>query len=73
MPGLVQEIVGAHLTELEDRDIHVMVRDCEFQSRTPGMYGDEKIDKPDWLRWEAKVRAEQERRNGRTKKDQVQD
>lgn len=62
MPGLVQEIVGGHLKELSNKDITVLVQDCEFQ-KSMELYGDEKIDKPGWLKWERKVRAEKERRD----------
>lgn len=60
MPGLVQEIVGEHLHELSDKDIKVMVDDCQFQ-RDMELYGDE-CDKVDWLKWEQKVQAELEQR-----------
>lgn len=60
MPSLVMEIVGRHLSELSDRDIKVMYDDCRFM--TPMDYGDEVIDKPNWLLWEKKLREEQKRR-----------
>lgn len=60
MPGLVQEIVGEHLHELSNKDIKVMVDDCQFQ-RDMELYGDE-CDKVDWLKWEQKVQAELELR-----------
>ena len=40
MPSLVQEIVGAHMSELSGRDIKVMLEDCDFQKRME-LYGDE--------------------------------
>lgn len=60
MPSLVQKIVGAHLSEMSDKDIQVMVEDCDFQKRM-NLYGDE-CDKKDWLVWATKVRADQTRR-----------
>lgn len=60
MPSLVQKIVGAHLSEMSDKDIQVMAEDCDLQRRM-NLYGDE-CDKSDWLVWAAKVRAEQTRR-----------
>ena len=60
MPSLVQEIVGRYLEELSDKDIKVMVDDCQFQ-RHMNLYGDE-CDKVDWLRWEQRVGDEQTRR-----------
>lgn len=60
MPSLVTEIVGKHLAELSDRDIKIMYDDCRFMNLSD--YGDEVIDKPDWLRWEKKLKKEIERR-----------
>lgn len=64
MPSLVQQIVGGHLREISRSDLQVMLDDCDFQRRMC-LYGDEKIDKPDWLRWEQKVKNEIERRRRR--------
>lgn len=63
MPSLVQRIVGGHLKEISRSDLQVMLDDCDFQRRM-NLYGNEKIDKPDWLRWEQKVKNEIERRKG---------
>lgn len=63
MPSLVQEIVREHLKEFTDYDIDVMVEDCEFQRRM-NLYGDEKIDKLNWLAWEKLVKSERDRRAG---------
>lgn len=63
MPSLVQQIVCGHLQEISRSDLQVMLDDCDFQRRMC-LYGDEKIDKPDWLRWEQKVKDEIERRKG---------
>lgn len=60
MPSLVQEIVGAHLMELSDKDIDVLINDNDFLKRF-NLYGDE-CDKTDWLIWAAKVRAEKTNR-----------
>ena len=62
MPRLVMEIIGKHLAELSDRGIKVMYDDCRFMNLSD--YGDEVIDKPDWLRWEKILRKEIERRGG---------
>ncbi len=61
MPSLVQRIVRGHLKELSDNDLAVMLDDCEFQERMR-LYGDERIDKPDWLRWKEALEAERDRR-----------
>ena len=64
MPSLVQGIVREHFSELSDRDINVMLDDCEFQEQM-NLYGDPNIDKPDWIRWREELKKEQERRNGK--------
>lgn len=61
MPSLVQSICKAHLKELSDKDLAVMIDDCRFQ-RNMNLYGDEHIDKPDWLKWEATLLEERGRR-----------
>lgn len=61
MPSLVQDIVKRYLSELEDRDLRVMLDDCDFQERME-LYGDP-CDKTDWLKWRADVEKEIERRN----------
>ena len=61
MPSLVQGIVRSHIKELSDETLDVMLQDCDFQRRF-GLYGDEVIDKPDWLKWEQTVKEEVRRR-----------
>jgi len=61
MPDLVRKIVRPYLPTMQDRDIIVMLRDCQFQEEM-NLYGDEKIDKPDWLKWKADLEKEAERR-----------
>lgn len=61
MPDLVRDIIRPHLKELTDKDLGVMIEDCDFQ-RHMCLYGDEKIDKPGWLQWEQELLAERERR-----------
>ena len=58
---LVRNIVRPHLKELSDKDLNVMIEDCDFQERM-NLYGDERIDKPGWLNWKADLIAERERR-----------
>lgn len=62
MPSLVMDIVGRHLSEVGDRDIKIMYDDCRFMNLSD--YGDEVIDKPNWLLWEKTLRKEMERRVG---------
>lgn len=61
MPSLVQKIVKEHLSELSDKDISVMVGDCDFQRRM-NLYGDEKYDKQNWLEFEKIILEEQRKR-----------
>ncbi len=61
MPDLVRSIVRPHLSEIADRDIKVMLDDCDYQE-TFKLYGDERIDKPGWLKWRQELVAEKERR-----------
>lgn len=61
MPDLVRGIVREYMAEVEDRDLAVMIADCEFQEWA-NLYGDEKIDKPGWLKWREELLAERGRR-----------
>lgn len=61
MPSLVQGIVRAHLSEISDKDLKVMLDDCGYQEYMD-RYGDKLIDKPDWLRWRHDLVEELERR-----------
>ena len=62
MPDLVRSIVRPRLKELSDEDLDVMIEDCHFQELM-NLYGDERIDKPGWMRWKADLIAEKERRS----------
>lgn len=61
MPDLVRKAIRPHLKELSDKDIGVMINDCDYQRRYD-LYGDKMIDKPGWLEWERELIAERERR-----------
>ena len=61
MSELVREIVAPHLPEISDNDLRVMIEDCDFQERMK-LYGDERIDKPGWIRWKELLIAEKGRR-----------
>ena len=60
MPGLVQGIVREHLHELEDKTLHVMLKDCKQMSEFD--FGSPTIDKPGWLKWKEDLENEQARR-----------
>lgn len=61
MPSLVRGIVRPHLAEFSDKDINVMIDDCGFQERM-NLYGDERIDKPDWIKWKEDLLKERGKR-----------
>ena len=63
MPDIVRSVVKNHLDEVTDNDLAVMIADCDFQERA-NLYGDEKIDKPGWLKWRETLLAEKARREG---------
>lgn len=63
MPSLVRSIVRPHLQELSDKDLAVMINDCDFQRRF-NLYGDPRIDKQGWLEWEQELLKERKRRDG---------
>ena len=60
MPSLVRDIVRLMLKELSDRDISVMLDDCERQA-IDGNYG-APTDKQGWICWQEELRQEQQRR-----------
>ena len=65
MPDMVRGIIRPYLDRISDKDLGIMLDDCEFQRQTQ-TYGDEKIDKPGWIEWENELKAEKERRNNGT-------
>ena len=66
MLDLVREVIKSHLKEISDKDLGVMIEDCDFQKRMD-LYGDERIDKPGWLQWEQLLKEERERRRDGSK------
>lgn len=60
MPSLVQGIIRPHLTELSDRDLSVMLHDCDDMSLLD--YGSPIIDRPNWDRWHEDLKEEKRRR-----------
>lgn len=63
MPDFVRSIIRPHLTDLSDKDLGVMIDDCRHQEEM-SLYGDNRIDKPGWLRWKELLLAEKRRREG---------
>lgn len=64
MPGVIQSIGRKYMKEVAYKELKVLEDDCVFQAHM-NLYGDEKIDKPGWLRWREDVIAERVRRNER--------
>lgn len=61
MPDLIRRIVRGHISEVTDKDLQVMINDCEYQA-TMQLWGDERIDKQGWLEWNDFLINEQKRR-----------
>lgn len=61
MPDMVRGIVRPLLGKLRDRDLRIMLEDCDFQERMK-MFGNERIDKPGWIRWREELEQEMGRR-----------
>lgn len=61
MPDLIRSIIRRHFSNIRDSDLQIMIEDCEFQERM-NLWGDEKIDKPGWVRWKEELLIVQEKR-----------
>ena len=61
MPGLVRDFVRPLLPKLPDNTLSVMDTDCEYQAKYNN-YGNERIDKPGWVRWAEEIKEEINRR-----------
>lgn len=64
MPGLIQDIGRKYFKEISYENLKILEDDCVFQANMH-LYGDEKIDKPGWLRWREDVIEERVRRDVR--------
>lgn len=62
MPQLARGIIVPYLPDISDKDLDIMIEDCNFQERM-NIYGDEYIDKPGWIRWKEILLAEKKRRD----------
>lgn len=60
MPELVRGIIRGHIAEVSDKDLQVMINDCESQALW-GDYGSD-YDKQGWLEWKDFLINEQKRR-----------
>ena len=61
MPSLVQDFVCRNFKHLNDNDLQVMVDDINFAEQI-NQLGDERIDKPGWLKFREKINSELESR-----------
>lgn len=61
MPDMVRGIVRPLLDKLTDHALGVMLEDCDFQARMK-LYGNDRIDKPGWLKWREELENERNRR-----------
>lgn len=65
MPELVRSIIREYITEVTDKDLQVMINDCESQAMW-GDYGSD-YDKRGWLEWKDFLINEQKKRKGGAK------
>ena len=61
MPSLVQDFVLRNFKYINDNELKVMVDDINFAERI-NQLGDERIDKPGWLKFREKINSELESR-----------
>lgn len=62
MPELVRRILRPYLKDLSDKDIQVMIKDCENQEFM-GTYGSPWVDKPGWMEWKEVLLKEKKDRD----------
>lgn len=60
MPSLVQGIVREHIAEISNKDLQVLINDCESQAQWND-YGSD-YDKENWLKYRDMLIAEQNKR-----------
>ena len=61
-PDVCRKIVRKLLPNLSDDTVRILFEDCKFQANM-NLWGDEKIDKPGWIRWRQEIEEEIKRRN----------
>ena len=57
MPSLVRGIVKGHLKEISDKDLHVLINDCEYTLKW-----EDEIEPKEWAEWKEMLLAERFRR-----------
>ena len=61
MPSLVQDFVCRNFKYLNDNELKVMADDIKFAEQINWL-GDERIDKPGWLKFRERINSELEKR-----------
>lgn len=61
MPELVRGIVKGHVSELSDKDLQVLINDCDYTLKW-----EDEADPKGWSDWKELLIAEQERRKNET-------
>jgi len=59
MPSLVRGIVKGHISEISDKDLQVLINDCEYTLKW-----EDEIEPKEWAEWKDMLIAEQKRRRG---------
>lgn len=62
IPELVRGILRPYLFTLSDKDLQIMIKDCENQEFM-GIYCNPWIDKPGWIEWKKALLKEKEERD----------
>lgn len=57
MPSLVRGIVKGHIKDISDKDLQVLINDCDYTMRWADV-----IESKEWTEWRDVLTAEQERR-----------
>lgn len=57
MPSLVRGIVKGHISDISNKDLQVLINDCEYTLKW-----EDEIDPKGWAEWKDMLIAEQERR-----------
>lgn len=65
MPTAVMSIVISGIKDVSDKTLNNLIKDCEYQKEY-NLYGDERIDKPNWLSYHKLLLEEKARRSGLT-------
>lgn len=61
MPSIVQEFVGSNIDQIDNNSLAVMHSDVKSASN----YGDDLIDRPDWMLFQSKLEEELAKRGVR--------